>query len=204
MGESRSCSRGPAVFQSFFRQDLATRRHADAVTRLVRRANPSTHRAPSPPASGERWGNQNSDQRTCLHPRGVKSRDSSSARWRYQSSTGSWAKASASRKPSASPQIASSATNVSSRGASESAWLCPFGARTNPLSPCGARVACHSPQRRKVFSITSACGEPRKGTKKRGQAHLSPDYSFFGRPRGRSVDSRPSVTAARFTQSSLP
>ena len=37
-----------------------------------------------------------------------------------------------------------------------------------------------------------------------GQAHLSLDYSFFGRPRGRSVDSRPSVTAARFTQSSLP
>jgi hypothetical protein len=46
---------------------------------------------------------------------------------------------------------------------------------------------------------------PNRGlAKKRGQAHFFPDHSFFGRPRGRSVDARPSVTAARFTQSSLP
>jgi hypothetical protein len=41
---------GPTVFQGFLRQDLATRRHADAVTRLAWRPNPAMHRAPPPPA----------------------------------------------------------------------------------------------------------------------------------------------------------
>jgi hypothetical protein len=105
----------PAVFQGFLRQDLATRRHADAVTRLVWRANPATHHAPSPPASWGRWGDQNSDQNVSSSTY-VKSRGTSPGGWRYQLSTGSWPKVSASQKPAASSQIARSATNVSSQG----------------------------------------------------------------------------------------
>jgi len=52
-------------------------------------------------------------------------------------------------------------------------------------------------RRRAVCHVAKKRGQAL--AKKRGQAHLFLDHSFFGRPRGWSVDSRPSVTAIRFT-----